>query len=156
MGNEPAAGSVATPPLTQLVLTYSDRILAVGAEVTVHGPAGRDVAGPPAIDGTDVVVPLEQPIAAGDHTVIWRVVSSDGHPIDGTFAFTVAATPGVGHTATERPTPSPAAPEETPPDQPEPDAGPVLPPLARAAVAVAAVGALAVGTVVTIRRRRES
>jgi len=29
---------------------------------------------------------------AGEYTVVWRVVSSDSHPIEGTFKFTVSGT----------------------------------------------------------------
>jgi copper transport protein len=34
-------------------------------------------------------------LSAGTHTVRWRVVSEDGHPIDGTFQFSVNAASGV-------------------------------------------------------------
>ena len=34
--------------------------------------------------------PLRAGAPAGAYTVVWRVVSSDSHPIEGTFGFTVA------------------------------------------------------------------
>lgn len=34
---------------------------------------------------------------AGEHTVAWRAVSADGHPIEGTFAFTYTPAAGNNH-----------------------------------------------------------
>lgn len=168
VSSDPASGSVTEALPTQVVLTFSDHPLAVGTLVAVRGPDGTDVtAGPPTVAGTDVVVPLASSVPSGAYVVAWRVVSSDGHPIEGTFGFTVATSPAEpsstdapprGDLATLAPagtaTLAPAQPGSTPTPPPESDAGPVLPPLARAAVAVAAVAALAAGAVATLRRRR--
>ena len=37
---------------------------------------------------------------SGKYTVVWRVVSSDGHPIEGTFTFTAGTTNSTPPTAT--------------------------------------------------------
>ncbi len=62
--------------------------------------------GAPTVSGTVVTQALAGS-ASGAVTVVWRVVSSDGHPIDGTFSFTVPAAPTP--TATVTPTTTPSA-----------------------------------------------
>ena len=51
--------------------------------------------------------------ASGLVTVLWKVVSSDGHPISGEFAFSVPTAPTPTPTATPTPTSS-ASPTEAP------------------------------------------
>ena len=46
-------------------------------------------ASPATVEGTVVTQPLPE-LAAGDYSLNWQVVSSDGHPISGTIPFTVA------------------------------------------------------------------
>ena len=64
---------------------------------------------------------LAADLPAGEHTVTYRVVSTDGHPVSGTVTFTTTAAPASASpsaTATATPTPSPtvaavASPEPT-------------------------------------------
>ena len=95
----PANGvTVATLP-AEVVLTFSEAPLAIGAQVVVTGPTGNLADGPPRIAGTDVVQALLPAAPAGDYTVTYRVTSDDGHPVTGTFSF--HATVGLdGSTAT--------------------------------------------------------
>ena len=46
--------------------------------------------------GSDVSVPVEGTLADGTYVVSWRVVSADGHPIRGTFTFSVGEETQVG------------------------------------------------------------
>jgi methionine-rich copper-binding protein CopC len=59
-------------------------------------PAGCLMAG-----GTNVSV-IASLAEAGDYTVNWRSVSSDGHPNEGTFKFTVANTTGYEQEAADQ------------------------------------------------------
>src|SRR5699024_11695292 len=43
----------------------------------------------PRVEGPDAIVELTEPLPAGTHTIQWRVVSSDGHPIEGALTITV-------------------------------------------------------------------
>ncbi|WP_159096519.1 copper resistance CopC family protein [Miniimonas sp. S16] len=104
----PADGETLTTAPTQLVLSYSDEIAPIGVEVTVTGPAGEARSGDPQVSGTDLIVPLAADLPSGSYAVAWRVTSSDGHPIDGTSAFTL-----------DVPAPSPT---------PEPSASPTIEP----------------------------
>ena len=70
----------------------------LGTEIAVTGPDAVD-------DGGVVTMPLPADLAAGAYTVDWRATSGDGHPISGSFAFTVESGPEA----------APAAPEESAP-----------------------------------------
>ena len=94
----PADGAtVATAP-GKVSITFNNTPLGLGSEVKVTDAAGTDWA-----DGKVEIVDnvasqkLREGAPAGKYTVVWRVVSSDSHPIEGTFAFTAtAAAAGAG------------------------------------------------------------
>lgn len=112
---DPADGAtVATVP-ESVTLTFDGEVLALGSVVEVANPAGDVVsAGEPAVDDNTVTQALAGDLVAGDYTVTWRVTSGDGHPIDGTFAFTAEeGTAAPSPTAEETPTPTETTPEAT-------------------------------------------
>lgn len=84
----PADGDSGPAP-TEVELTFSGEIAAVGAAVEVSGPDGVVSEGAPEVDGATVIQTLAADVPAGDYQVVWRVTSSDGHPISGEYAFTV-------------------------------------------------------------------
>jgi methionine-rich copper-binding protein CopC len=109
----PAEGTT-VPQLPQRVtMTFSDQPLAIGLQVVVRGPAGNVASGAATIEGRTVTQELLPTAPGGDYTVLFRVTSTDGHPISGSYSF--HATVGLdGSTATVGPTvaaPSPDAPE---------------------------------------------
>ncbi|PZE65157.1 MULTISPECIES: copper resistance CopC family protein [unclassified Curtobacterium] len=85
----PADGAVVTEPLESVDLTFSEAPLAgldAGLRIQVTDASGADVAtGDVTVSGTTMrrAVDLDQ----GRYTVLWRYVSPDGHPIEGTLAF---------------------------------------------------------------------
>ena len=116
----PADGAVVTEPLQTVDLTFSEAPLAgldAGLRIQVTDAAGRDVAtGDVTVSGTTMrrAVDLDR----GNYTVLWRYVSPDGHPIEGTLAFdyraaaavpTPSATGAPTPTASTAPTPSATA-----------------------------------------------
>lgn len=111
----PADGAtVATAP-DAVVLTMSSTPLALGTLVRVTGPDGTVVSsGDPQIVDADVTEPLTGNRPAGTYTVDWRITSSDGHPVSGTYSFT--ATGAAGGAAS----PSTSAPSATASDSPSP------------------------------------
>ena len=75
-----------------LRLTFSDNVLEVGTEIHVTAPDGGDAThGLPSFSGRDVIQPFATPLEDGTYTSAWRVVSSDGHPIEGGFQFDIAS-----------------------------------------------------------------
>lgn len=165
VGSDPADGAVLTAAPTQITLTFSAEPLAAvgGAAVVVTGPDGASWSdGEPVVVGTTVTQALRPGMPAGAWSVAWRAPSSDGHVLDGTFAFTLdVPTPAPTAEPTAAPTDEPAAPAEQPlaptaeatpsaeADEPDVELEP-LPWLVAGVVVVALAGlALAVG----LRRR---
>lgn len=115
IGSTPVAGSQVDELPAEVVLTFSGVLLdEPGAtQVVVTDASGASlVGGDPVLDGTRLTQPLEGS-ASGEVTVIWRVVSSDGHPISDEFTFTVgsggggAGEPAATPIATATPLPGP-------------------------------------------------
>ena len=104
VSTDPPAGAALASLPSQITLSYSADILTdAGATVIeVVDSSGASLAdGAPVVSGAEVTQALAGS-ASGTVSVAWRVVSSDGHPIDGDFAFTVpaaAATPSPTATA---------------------------------------------------------
>ncbi|MFB8147387.1 copper resistance protein CopC [Microbacterium sp. NPDC056003] len=123
IGSTPSAGSTVEAVPAQLTLTFSG---AIATDAGASDVAVTDAAGASLIDGAPTAQDnvLTQPLtgeASGEITVLWKVVSSDGHPISGQFAFTVTSGPTPTPTDTATPTPTPT--ETSEPTQ-EPSASP--------------------------------
>ncbi|GAA1489115.1 copper resistance CopC family protein [Brachybacterium sacelli] len=88
--SDPVDGETLATSPEAITLTYSADVLEVSPVVRIADADGETVAEvTPTVDGPAVTAELEEPLPAGDYSVQWRVVSSDGHPIEGSFAFTV-------------------------------------------------------------------
>jgi methionine-rich copper-binding protein CopC len=89
----PAADSQAADAPRALTLTFSEGVEAKFSGLTLTGPEQAKIAtGPASVDekdNTQLVVPLEQPLASGNYTVDWHVVSVDGHKTKGQYHFSV-------------------------------------------------------------------
>ena len=68
-------------PSDQVVLTFNEAVNPDFVAVRVAGPDGDEADGTPAVEGPTVTQPLTAPLAAGEHTVTYRVVSV-GRPPD--------------------------------------------------------------------------
>jgi methionine-rich copper-binding protein CopC len=119
VSTDPAADAALDALPAQLTLTFSGELApdpgATQLQVTDAG--GTMLAdGEPLVEGTLVTQPLTG-TASGPVTVLWKVVSSDGHPISGEFAFSVTAPA----TPTATPTPTGSAtstPSQSPTQEP--------------------------------------
>ncbi len=106
LGSDPAARSTVDALPAELRLTFSGVIAAEpgASEVRVTDASGATLGdGAPTAQDNVLTQPLAGE-ASGVVTVLWKVVSSDGHPISGEFSFTVSAS--AAPTATGDPTPS--------------------------------------------------
>ncbi|EWT03574.1 copper resistance protein CopC [Intrasporangium oryzae NRRL B-24470] len=83
----PSDGSVLEQLPGTVTLTFAEAPLAVGLQVVVTGPTGKVSEGTATVSGLDVVQPISPAAPGGDYTVGYRVTSSDGHPVTGTFHF---------------------------------------------------------------------
>ena len=85
------AALAAAPPV--VTLRYDEDVVPAYARVAVVAPGGRNLAGPPRVTGSVVVIPVEAG-PAGSYTVRWKMVASDdGHVTEGAFSFGVRAKP---------------------------------------------------------------
>ena len=88
--SDPADGATLETSPEAITLTFSADILEVSPLVRITDENGEQLAEiTPSVDGPVATATLEEPLPAGTSTVQWRVVSSDGHPIEGTFEVTV-------------------------------------------------------------------
>lgn len=93
--SNPPDGAVLSSAPTAVVLTFEEeadpRFLQVAAIATDGSRVG---AGTPTAVGTRVTLPLS-PLSAGDYAIVYRVVSADGHPVQGKVDFTVGSAPAI-------------------------------------------------------------
>ncbi|HSN35248.1 MAG TPA: copper resistance CopC family protein [Arthrobacter sp.] len=88
----PASGATVAAPPEKVSVTFNKNPLAIGAQIVVTDAAGTDwAAGPVEIVDNVASGRLKPGAPAGLFTVAWRVASSDGHPIEGSFTFTATA-----------------------------------------------------------------
>ena len=167
VSSDPAPDAVLAEAPERVVLTFAAAQAGVGSEVLVTDAAGEIWSdGAAQVDDTTVTQPLRPGLPNGVYTVTWRSVAGDGHPVTGTFAFTVDA-PALVATAepTGEPTGEPTRKQDDPTATAEPAAtspadasavtapdGGAEPP-AWAWPAAAAVVALVVVGAVALRRR---
>ena len=181
-GTTPADGATITELPELYSVTTSEPMLELGGDagfaMQVTDAAGRFYGnGCLAVDGGTMSLGATAG-EAGEYTVTWQIVSEDGHPSSGAFAFTwepasdATITPGLATPPVcgETVVPPPATPTETP--QPAPSAshtastghgtesGPVEPPLGLVlslGVGVLLAGvAVAVALLVSARRRKNA
>ena len=94
VSSEPAADSHLASPPTRVRLVYSEPIEGKLAKVTIVPATAAPMvlrAGADPRDVHAVIAPVDA-LGPGTYKVEWRVVSADGHPVDGTFSFTVGDT----------------------------------------------------------------
>lgn len=97
ISSSPGADEQLSSPPTTIKLTFSAELLTLGHEIRIVDADSKNWA-----QGTATLTreSLSQPVAAGmpdgAYQVRWRVVSSDGHPINGTYSILVgeSAPPG--------------------------------------------------------------
>ncbi|WP_129656616.1 copper resistance CopC family protein [Rothia halotolerans] len=92
IGSDPADGQVLDEAPEEITLTFSANITEVGNAIRVTDSQGETVStGEVQVDGTDAVQRIDAGAADETYRVVWRIVSSDGHPIEGSYDFSVGA-----------------------------------------------------------------
>ena len=90
IASTPADGARADDAVTAITLTFESQVDPDLADVVLVGAAGERVLSDPAVNGSVVTVPVSPLDVAGDYEVSYRVVAADGHPVSGTFGFSVS------------------------------------------------------------------
>jgi copper resistance protein C len=116
VSSDPADGASLSTAPEAVSLTFSENIKAEFATVSVVGPDGTNHQTGELSAADGVVRTAVSPLGpAGRYEISYRVVSDDGHPVQGVVAFTLT-TPGPA----AAPSPAAAAPATT---QVDPQAG---------------------------------
>lgn len=104
---------------TEITLEFLQKLDPAFTTIVLSDAAEQKVpTGEPVVTGAKGTIGIDGALANGTYTVAYRVVSADGHPVQGSYAFTVADPAGAEAPA---PTPagsSPAAEPTTPPTEP--------------------------------------
>lgn len=126
-GSNPADGDVVTESLNEIVLEFDGQI-EEGSFIEVTTTEGEAVEVQDIIIGEGTLTgTVAEPLANDDYQVNWSIISADGHPLEGEFAFTVdaevpeaaeeeesAESEAVEEEATEEPAETDAVEEEQP------------------------------------------
>lgn len=150
LNTDPADGAKVSVGPQQVRLSFDQPVRPGYDTVTVVGPGHTFwTDAPPRIAGSDVVEPVHELGPAGVYVVSYRILSNDGHPVEGRVSFTLTK-PGGG-----TPVPPPAN-ADSPPSRANTSTGgvPIWPWLLSAVVLVAIGMLLAfrLGTASTNRR----
>ncbi|MGI5240073.1 copper resistance CopC family protein [Dactylosporangium sp. CA-139066] len=88
---DPADGATVTVAVAAVTLTFNENVKQQFSTIVVTGADGQSYVdgAPRVVDRT--LVQAVKPLPAGAVRVAWRTVSADGHPIEGQFGFTNAA-----------------------------------------------------------------
>lgn len=124
--SRPADGAVLERAPAEVRLRFTQPVEIPYTVISLLGPDGAEVRGVPetrsAEGGREFYRPLPEGLPGGVYTVRWRTVAADGHPIEGTFTFTVEGEP-----EEEFSHPAPAEPAATPPAEHHPGPGSIPP-----------------------------
>jgi methionine-rich copper-binding protein CopC len=156
----PAKDATVAAAPAEVVLEFAERLNPRYTTVAVTGPDGGSVAdGKPRVDGMRAVQPLRAG-ADGTYTVVFRVVSLDGHPVQGRTRFTVRVPASAAPSASVEPSPTYASTPPSPAAAPPPAQTPVSAerrwPAGGWLVTIVLLLAAAGGGLIFLRRRRGS
>lgn len=84
----PAERDVVTEELQEMVLEFNTD-LEQGSSFTVEDETGQEVPIGVEMGEQSMIGTLGAAIANGTYTVNWKIIGADGHPIEGTYAFTL-------------------------------------------------------------------
>lgn len=94
VASNPANGARLESPPHSIAMTFTESVTLVDGSVRLVDDAGATVpTDDPSVAGHTVTSPMPTDLRDGSYTVIWRVVSSDGHPVAGAFSFGIGTTP---------------------------------------------------------------
>lgn len=107
--SNPADGAALTALPPAVVLTFAENADPRFVRIAATGPDRRSLAaGAPVVTGAVVRQPLAAGTASGTYTVAFRVVSRDGHPVQGSVTFTATLPATGGGPSGAAPSPSTA------------------------------------------------
>ena len=122
ISSDPPDGASLDAGPQRVSLTFSDQMTGEFDAITVVGPDEKQYqTGDVTAEGSTVSIAVQPLGPTGVYEIGYRVVSADGHPVEGTLSFTLT-TPGPAAAATTN-----AAPAGAPAATPAPAAAPTAP-----------------------------
>ena len=110
--SSPKAGATLSEPPEEISFTFGEDLLDTGNGITLTVAAtGEPLPLPladPTVEGDTISVPWPAAAPAGQFSAAYRVVSEDGHPVQGVVSFTVTKATGAT-SAFPSPSPTPSA-----------------------------------------------
>jgi methionine-rich copper-binding protein CopC len=89
--SDPRDGAVVSVAPKTVRFTFDDDVHVRSGIQAVRNGGGSVLGGKPhMVGGRLLVVPLRSGLGDGDYTVLWRVLTDDGHTLEGAIAFGVA------------------------------------------------------------------
>ena len=95
VSSDPSADATVAMSPSVITLTFNEEIKPTFATVVVNSADGRNwIVGSPRVEGPRITATIgsNRP-TSGVYTVGYRVVSADGHPVSGSYKFTIAGAP---------------------------------------------------------------
>lgn len=90
LSSDPADGSSLDVAPTRITLTANEDVLSIGTVLSLTEPDGTVINLPkPQVDGPLVIGQLPALTQHGTYRATYRIVSGDGHPVDGVIAFSL-------------------------------------------------------------------
>lgn len=146
IGSNPEPDSTIQQMPEDVELEFNESVSDISPAVVLRRDGETVAELDPVIDGSTVTAASPDDLTAGHYAIVWRVVSGDGHPIDGTIPFTLEGEadqePQTEPTA-EADQPEATSEAETEAAAAESDAGTTAGLVVAAVVAAAVLGALA-------------
>ena len=88
----PRDGAVLRNAPNRVLVRFADDVRSTSGIEAIRNGGGSVLAGTPhVVGGRSLVIPLRSGLADGDYTVLWRVLSDDGHKLSGVVTFGVGA-----------------------------------------------------------------
>ena len=96
VSSNPESGAVLNETPFEVRLKFNEDLLLVSDKnpnrIEVVNGIGQVVSGMAKVDGAEISTPLDLSVEpSGEYSVKYRVVSGDGHPVEGEYQFTVAS-----------------------------------------------------------------
>ena len=94
VSSNPKSGAILNSAPTRVSLTFNENLLIISGQnpnsLEITSATGNSpIVGPLVIKGNIISIPLKSKAQKGRFKVSYRVVSADGHPIQGSFFFTI-------------------------------------------------------------------
>lgn len=109
-GSDPAEAATVTQAPTTVTLTFNQEVSVLNPVIVVTGPDSTQYqVGTVIVDRDSATTGLNPLGTAGTYSVAYRVISADGHPVEGQYTFEYAAQPSQPAEATPEPAAAPTS-----------------------------------------------